>query len=192
MRWPTSPSRSEPRRPLAVLVLLLTLLYPLLIYTGVERLEPRWLALLLLAVALLRAVSARQSWWWFAALGAALLAALSMFGNSLLPLKLYPLLVNLLLLLVFAASLRFPPPIIERLARLSEPELPPRAVRYTRRVTEVWCGFFVLNGGLSLLTALYASEAVWALYNGLISYLMMGLLFGVEWLFRQRLRAAHG
>lgn len=192
MRWPTSPSRSEPRRPLAVLVLLLTLLYPLLIYLGIERFEPRWLALLLLALALLRALSSRQSWWWFAALGAALLAALSMSGNSLLPLKLYPLMVNLVLLLVFAASLRFPPPIIERLARLSEPDLPPRAVRYTRRVTEVWCGFFVLNGGLSMLSALYASEALWALYNGLISYLLMGLLFGVEWLVRQRVRAAHG
>ncbi len=58
--------------------------------------------------------------------------------------------------------------------------------RYTRRVTQVWCGFFVLNGGLALCTALWASDAGWALYNGLVAYVLMGLLFAGEWLVRRR------
>ena len=62
---------------------------------------------------------------------------------------------------------------------------------YTRRVTQVWCGFFVFNGSLALLTALYASDGVWMLYNGLLAYVLMGILFAGEWLVRQRVRAVH-
>jgi uncharacterized membrane protein len=95
------------------------------------------------------------------------------------------------MLAVFSTSLRFGPPLVERLARLQEPDLPPFAVAYTRRVTQVWCGFFVLNGSLALLTALYASDRVWMLYNGLLAYVMMGVLFAGEWLVRRRVKAAH-
>ena len=111
--------------------------------------------------------------------------------NQALPLKLYPALINAVLLVVFAASLAFPPTAVERIARLSEPDLPPSGVAYTRRVTQVWCGFFVLNGALALATALWMSDRAWALYNGLIAYGLIGLLFGVEWLVRQRVRAGH-
>ena len=95
-----------------------------------------------------------------------------------------------MLLAVFAISLRYPPSAIERLARLQEPDLPESGVRYTRRVTQVWCGFFIVNGSIALATVLWASDAAWALYNGLIAYLLMGLLFAAEWLVRRRVRAA--
>jgi uncharacterized membrane protein len=106
-------------------------------------------------------------------------------------LKLYPALVNAVMLAVFAVSLRFPPSAVERIARLSDPHLPPQGVAYTRRVTQVWCGFFVLNGVAALATALWASDQVWAFYNGLLAYVLMGALFGGEWLIRQRVMAAH-
>ena len=112
--------------------------------------------------------------------------------NDALPIKLYPVAVNALMLALFGLSLRHPPSMIERFARLQEPDLPTHAIAYTRRVTQVWCGFFVINGTLALLTALYASTDVWALYNGLIAYLLMGALFAGEWLVRQRVRARHG
>ena len=73
------------------------------------------------------------------------------------------MLVNASLLVLFAASLLHPPSLIERLARLQQPDLPAAAVAYTRRVTQVWCGFFVLNGSIAAYTALYASAAQWAL-----------------------------
>ncbi|MGJ4749149.1 hypothetical protein ACQV5M_22485, partial [Leptospira sp. SA-E8] len=108
------------------------------------------------------------------------------------PLKLYPVLVNAVLLAVFAWSLRHPPAVIERLARLAEPALPPSGVAYTRGLTRVWCGFFIVNGLLALVTALWPRQAggdeIWALYNGLIAYLLMGLLFAGEWLLRPHLR----
>ncbi|MFD2453464.1 COG4648 family protein [Ideonella paludis] len=111
-----------------------------------------------------------------------------------MPLKLYPVWVNAVLLLVFGWSLWRGPPVIEQLARLSEPELPPRAVAYTRQVTQVWCGFFVLNGSVAAYTALACNEQTWAIYNGVVAYVLMGLLFGIEWCVRQRVKASveHG
>jgi len=171
-----------------VVVTIMTMVYPLLVYFGLQRIEPRWLALLLVGVALARAWLTRQRFWFAAAVGAMLLGLASVLGNAILPLKLYPVLVNGVLLCVFGASLRWPPSAIERLARLTEPNLPPAAIAYTRTVTQVWCGFFVVNGLLALATALWATVEIWSLYNGLIAYVLMGLLFGGEWLVRQRLK----
>lgn len=174
-----------------VLLGLLSLAYPPLVYLGLGHFEPRWMALPLAAMAVVRAVATREKMWLAAAVGALVLAGSSMLGNNALPLKLYPVLVNGVLLAVFATSLAYPPSVIERLARLREKDLPPSGVAYTRRVTQVWCGFFVLNGALACATALFASDATWALYNGLIAYGLMGLLFAGEWVVRQRVRARH-
>lgn len=170
---------------------LLSLAYPFLVYGALGRFEPRWLALLLFAVAVLRAVGSRQAVWWFAAAGTGVLALTATVFNQAMPLKLYPVLVNVVMLAVFAGSLRFPPTVIERLARLQEPDLPAAAVRYTRRVTQVWCVFFVVNGGLALFTAFWTSDRIWAFYNGFLAYVLMATLFAAEWLVRQRVKAGH-
>jgi len=176
-------------------VLALTAAYPLLILVGLGReVPPRQLALLLLVLGLLRLWAGGRGPVRVRGLAAAALALAA--GSALLdhrlPLKLYPVLVNATLLGVFGASLLRGPPLVERLARLTEPDLPPQGVAYTRRVTQVWCGFFVVNGSLALATALWASERTWALYNGGIAYVAMGALMGGEWLLRQRLRARVG
>lgn len=182
-----------PKLP-ALALALATLAFPPAVYLAHGRLEPRWLALALTALAFARAWSTRQAFWWVAAAVAGVMAAASVSFNAWGPLKLYPALVNGVLLLVFAASLARPPSLIERLARLSEPDLPPAAVRYTRRVTQVWCVFFVANGAVALATALWASTETWAFYNGFIAYVLMAVLFGAEWVIRQRVKArsAHG
>lgn len=168
---------------------LLTLAYPLLVFFGLSHFEPRWLAILLVIVAIARAYATRDLAWLAAAIGAAILALAGAFTNNALPLKLYPVLVSLVFLCVFAFSLRFPPTVIERLARLQEPNFTASGVRYTRRVTQVWCAFFILNACISIVTAVWASNAIWVLYNGFISYLLMGALFVCEWLVRRRVRA---
>lgn len=173
-------------RAATVAAWLATLLYPLAIWFGLARFEPRWLALALLALALLRAAVSREPVWLVAAAGAALLVLASWLSNDGLPLKLYPVLVNAAMLGVFAISLRHPPTVIERLARLKEPDLPASAIPYVTRVTQAWCLFFVVNGGIALWTAVAASDATWALYNGLVAYLLMGAMFAGEWLLRPR------
>ncbi|MES2740469.1 MAG: hypothetical protein V4754_05895 [Pseudomonadota bacterium] len=177
---------------LSVLTACITLLYPLAIWFGHGRIEPRWLAGILLLAAATRLpslkLSAAARW---SVAGALVLVGCATWSNLLLPLKLYPVLVNAALLAAFGYSLAAPPSMIERLARLREPHLPPAAVAYTRRVTQVWCGFFIVNGAIALGTALWASAAVWSLYTGVIAYALMGMLFGAEWLLRQRFKRRH-
>lgn len=174
------------------LLWLATLLYPAIVYWGLGRFEPRWMALFLLAVALARALVMRDAVWTAAAGGALLLVALSVVDNLSLPLKLYPVLVSAVMLTVFGLSLRHPPSAVERIARLREPDLPPEGVAYTRRVTAIWCAFFIANGTVAAITAIWASDRVWALYNGLVAYVLMGALFAGEWLLRPRRRAESG
>lgn len=167
--------------------------YPLVILAGLSFFEPRFVALVLISLLLLRHWSAasrlvgampRLQWVVLAAL--LLLGVLTTLTNSETLLRLYPAAVNLGMLLLFGFTLVSPPSMIERFARLSEPELSPAAIRYTRSVTWVWCGFFVANGAVAAWTAVSASRTAWALYNGLIAYLLMGALFLGEWLVRRR------
>lgn len=98
----------------------------------------------------------------------------------------YPVVVNSVMLAVFGGSLWSAMPIVERLARLRDPELPETAVHYTRRVTQIWCLFFIANGSIALFTALYGDMALWTAWNGMIAYLLMGTLMAGEWLVRRR------
>jgi uncharacterized membrane protein len=177
---------------MTVLTTALTLLYPLAIWFGHGHIEPRWLAgLLLLAVltrlrALKLSVAAR---WWVA--GALVLVGCAIWSNLLLPLKLYPVLVNCALLAGFGYSLTTPVSAVERMARLRGEEFGPAAQAYMRGVTQVWCCFFVMNAAIAFALALWASAGLWSLYTGVISYGLMGLLFAVEYLVRLRFKRLH-
>ncbi len=188
---PAMPAPDARKAPpwLTALLLAVSVAYPLVVWLALGHVSPRWIALLLVALALARAAVTREAFWIGAAALATLLAAASFLGDRWGPLKLYPVLVNGVMLGLFALSLWRGPTVVERLARLREPALPAAAVAYTRRVTQVWCGFFVANGAVALATALWASPAAWALWNGLLSYAAMGLLMGGEWLVRKRVRA---
>lgn len=180
-----------------VILILVVAAYPLAVYFGIQYLSLGYLLAVLLAVAGLRlllmptqkaAAGGRLGAGALAAILAAVCAASWLRGDSA-GLLWYPVLVNLVMLGVFAYSLTQPQSVIERLARLQEPELPPSGVRYTRRVTQVWCIFFVINGSIAAATALAADLDLWTLYNGLIAYLLMGTLLAGEWLVRMRVRA---
>lgn len=122
--------------------------------------------------------------------GALLIIGITFWSNTMLPLKLYPVIVNVGMLLLFGLSLFFPPTVVERIARIKEPNLSDVGVKYTRCVTQVWCVFFVFNGTIAFLTACFMSHIIWSLYNGLIAYILMGLLFGIEYLCRLRFKKA--
>jgi len=173
---------------LAAVLLVVSLAYPVVVYLALGHVSPRWIALLLVVLALARAWVTRESFWLGAAALATVLAVASLLGDRWGPLKLYPALVNLVMFGLFAMSLWRGPTVVERLARLRETNFPPAAIAYTRRVTQVWCGFFVVNGLIAVATALWASAAAWALYNGLLSYVAVGVLTGGEWLVRRRVR----
>lgn len=163
---------------------------PFLIYFALRRFEPREVGLMLLTLLLLRTPGKlmaflRRPGALLAVAGAVLVLSLLWRSNDPAWVLAYPVFMNALMFGIFAASLIHPPSLIERLARLKHPDLPPAGVAYTRRVTQVWCGFFVANGSIAAWTAFAASRETWVLYNGFISYLLMGVLFAGEWLYRR-------
>ena len=81
----------------------------------------------------------------------------------------YPVMVNTVLLTLFIYSLKKPPTIIERFARLKYHDLSQTEIRYTRLVTICWCYFFLFNGSIALITCFMDNLAWWTLYNGGIS-----------------------
>jgi uncharacterized membrane protein len=175
------------------LVAALLAAYPLAVYWGLAHLSPRIIGLLLLAVLLLRwSLGGAAAWQRAALVLAGALAVLAWAGDTALPLKLYPVAMNAALLGAFALSLWRPPSLVETIARRREPRLPPEGVAYTRRVTQAWCVFFLLNGSVALATALGASDEIWMLYNGLLAYGLIGAMFAGEWLVRRRVRRQWG
>jgi uncharacterized membrane protein len=164
-------------------------LYPFAVYFGMEHFAPWQFGLLLGSLWLARALTGerRPGSLWMAGAALAFCLLLALFDNPLL-LRWYPVLISGFMLTLFGLSLKYGPPVAERLARLSEPALPEKAIRYTRQVTVAWSVFFLCNGLLAAALTLWAPLSWWTLYNGLISYGLMGLLFAIEWLLRQRVR----
>lgn len=165
------------------------LLYPFAVYFGMAHMAPWQFGLLLGGLWLARALSAPQQAGgrWMAVVPVCFCALLALINSAQL-LRWYPVLINSLMLALFGLSLKFGPPLVERLARLREPQLPAAAIHYTRQVTQVWCLFFLINGLIAAALTLWAPLSWWTLYNGLIAYGLIGLLFAAEWLTRQRVR----
>ncbi len=177
---------------MAVLHPLLALAYPALIYFALRVASPRVVALCALALLAARlalvapgrlAAYARLARLPAAAFaGATLVSAL---WNDAVSLLLTPALVSFALLISFVLSFHQPETVIETFARDQLGTLAPEERAYCRRVTALWCAFFLGNGALAAQLALADAKEAWALYTGCVSYVLMGLLFASEFVYRQ-------
>jgi len=171
-----------------------SILYPIVAAVSVRAFGPGWVLIGLGALLLLRSLLGLQnkvpgSLTWGLLLVAAALAFVALIDPEL-SVRLYPAFMNAAMLITFARTLWRPPSMIERFARLMEPDLPESGVRYTRAVTWIWVGFFAINGAIAVWTALYANWTTWTLYNGLIAYVGIGALIVCEMLVRPFFRRA--
>lgn len=82
------------------------------------------------------------------------------------------------MLMVFGNSLRHGrTPLIERIARVSTPTMPMALCRYTRRLTGIWCFYFLV---VALTALLIEHSSVWI--SGLLWLSAVGLFIGEHWL----------
>lgn len=172
---------------------LLALGYPFVVLAGLRWWEPRQLALLVGALLLLRAVLGwrqltRQALVRLAAPALLVVAVLlpTLFWNDPLLLLFVPVAMNLALLVAFGRTLWRGPPLVETLARLQVPDLPADECRYCRSVTWVWCAFFAANAVACAALALVGDLHVWALYTGLLAYLLVGFVYAIEFVVRSK------
>ena len=181
------------RKFITLILIILVVFYPFIIYFGLKHFNLRYAILSIAFIFLLRLFFIKRTSQQVTGLGLAplilpliglIICILGFIINSPIIIKLYPVLINLLLFSIFSYSLIYPPTIIEKLARLQTKILPKQAIAYTRKVTIAWCIFFILNGSVSLYTLIFSSIEIWALYNGLIAYLLIGLFFVIEYIIR--------
>jgi len=176
---------------MGILQAVLFLAYPFVVYVAYRRLETRAVGGLLLglnalSLALRIRGPAAEIWQLVRQhLGLVLLIGLVIVTGQRFVLLLLPTAVSVFLLGTFSWSLRVGPPIVERFARLVDPDLPDFCVPYCRKVTIVWCGFFAANAVCMTLLALVGPFEWWALYTGLVSYLLLGALFAAEFILRK-------
>jgi uncharacterized membrane protein len=184
MRYPT-------RLPdlLPVLAGIGSVLYPFLVYFGLPHLRPGLLVALAVGIGGLHLLRRRgrgvMPRWSFVAIGCVLLALLAL--RPVLAAQAYPPLVSLSLAATFGWSLAHPPTAIERIARLTHPDLSAEAVKHTSNVTKVWTVFFLANAAIASVCAVWFSVAIWTLWTGLVSYLLIGVLLIGEVMVRRRI-----
>ncbi|WP_243637392.1 hypothetical protein [Parashewanella curva] len=161
--------------------------YPFIVYLGLQFTDLRWVLVALAVILLIRLSALKEAdkalrlpvW------AGLLLVTLSFVTEQQGFILFYPVMVNLIFLFIFGYSLKSGLPMIERFARIREPELPEEAKPYLYKITQIWCGFFIVNASISMYTAMMTNLKIWSLYNGLISYLLSGSLFVGEWLYRK-------
>jgi uncharacterized membrane protein len=185
-------SRNNNARLSAVALAAGGLAYPFVVYLALGRVPAG--ALALVAVAL---IAARIGVMRGGVLARSLIPVLMVVAVATLCLTLanaqvatlaYPVLMSLGMAAAFGQSLRNGPSLVQVFASLREPAPSPAAQVYMRKVTAVWFVFLIINAVLSAATAASGDLALWTLYNGLISYALMGTLFAVEYAIRRRVQ----
>ena len=179
-----------------IFLYIVAVIYPVFVFVSlvVLKIPPRYFSIFIVLIALVSFLGfTSQKKDRFRVLSAGLLGAAGLacfFSNSPLFLKLYPVLMNAVMLIIFAYTLIAPPVIIFRFAVLQDKTIKgslaeKRIENYCRKVTIIWCAFFVFNGGIAVWTVFSGSDLLWSVYNGGISYIIMGSLFAGEFLVRK-------
>lgn len=166
--------------------------YPVAAWFLLGSFSPRVAALLLLtvmapsAIARLRGLdrAAMRSLALVPIVAATILLLAALIGSTRFTLLL-PTAINATLFVAFAPTLWRGPPLVERFARLTVSDLGEAELRWCRSWTFVWSIFFVVNGGIALALALGGSLFAWTAYTGIVGYIAMGMLFGIEYTVRK-------
>ncbi len=171
-------------------------LYPLLVFVLIDKAPPGLLVVVLATLGIARLATtriverrARIGAIW----GLLAFCAIAWAGAQSDLVKLYPVLVSIVGMGYGLWTLAHPPSAAERFARAANPDeqFDDRKRAYTRRVTQVWVGFFLVNASMAAYTTFGTSIEVWTLYNGLISYILIGLVFSGEYAIRCVVRRKH-
>lgn len=165
----------------------LFLAYPYLVYRGIET------GLVWIAPAIFAAIFLRQSLmsqnvrikWVKASIAIVLL--LGSYYMQTMTAKVLPILIQLLLMSFFGRTLlkNNQPSFVERFVRLQFPEFPEAITVYCRQLTMVWTGFFAMNVIIITVLAVWGAEYWWSFYNGVVIYLLMGLIIIIEYIYRR-------
>ena len=166
------------------------LAYPALVHLSVLTGSPLLSGLALVALYcgfVYPALARRRPWAWLGlALAAAGSAWLVRLDAQRYALVLPPIVLPAMMALWWAPTLRAgQTPFITRIAATIRGPLSPEHAAYTRGVTVLWVGLFVLLALAGAATALWGSPRLWSDVTNLFSPALIGLVFVVEYAYRR-------
>jgi len=101
--------------------------------------------------------------------------------------KLYPALASIAYLTIMITSFIFPPPLayyfVDIFNKSIKTKIPKEIFdNFCFRASVVWCVFFLVDAIIALITVYFTSELFWGVYNGGVTYCIMGLIFVGEFI----------
>jgi uncharacterized membrane protein len=176
------------KRLLNLLIVVISVIYPLMVYFSIQDLSPVFFSLLIAGLALVKfaispdKTSKHELSLLIASLACALFIA---FSKNEYSIKLYPVIISCFVGGLFALSLLDKESFIERLARMRGKTISCHAKIYTRRLTIIWSLLLFINAMIALYLAYYATTESWVLYCGLLSYVFFGCFILAELIYRR-------
>lgn len=176
------------------LVVLFFIIYPFVVYFGLNYFPPSFFGLVLVILLAIRfgVIKSDERKLMLPILAIFIVYAIAtvIFDNTNMVLY-YPALVNFVMCFVFANSLRHEEPLLLRLVKARGMATSKHTPGYLFWLTGLWAIFFAINGLISLWTSSISLQA-WTLYNGLISYFIIAVLMIGELLFRRYYKKKKG
>ncbi|AFJ43174.1 hypothetical protein CHQ84_03845 [Francisella noatunensis subsp. orientalis] len=170
------------------LILIIIILYPFIVYIGLNLLSIKYLGLIIVLIFILRLLILKKDpniTWKLITIVGILLAGIAIIVDNITVMLLYPVFVSISLFCIFCYSLFQDKSLITKLAiRISKEPPPDYAIKYTWYVTLAWCIFFAINACISVYTIILGSVQLWTLYNDFISYILIGLMMLSETIIR--------
>lgn len=112
------------------------------------------------------------------------------FYTKIEAVKFYPIVMNFIFFTIFLCSLMGKETVIQKIARLTDGKLEEPIRTYTKNLTYVWIIFLFVNFIISVYS-LFLSDYFWMLYNGFVSYLLIGTVFIIELIVRYFFKKRH-
>jgi len=168
----------------------LIIAYPLVAYIALWLEQPLIIIGYLMSIFLILAVEKFQNKHLEA--GFMMLMVVAIIGYLMQPafrqylLFLPPMLMLLSLFILFAQSLLSgQTPLITRYASMLGDSLDERHLRYNRNLTSIWAVFFLLMTITSILLAIFTSLEAWSFFTYVLSYILLGSFFVIEFMYRK-------
>ena len=162
------------------------LLYPYLVYRGVKEGVVWFAPAAIASIYFFQAVKARSKRVRIKKTAIVIILFLGAIFYQDVMAKLMPIIIQLSLMLFFGKTLLRGkgPSLVERFASLEFPVMPSALSRYCRHLTIMWTSFFAFNVVTCILLAFFAPVEWWAIFTGVLIFMLTAILMVAEYIWR--------
>ena len=165
-----------------ILIGIFVIAYPFMVFYALQQnVAIRFIGLVLLMVVIFSFMRNKNKYMLISGL---FLCFLIILFNQEIFLKFYPVLMNTAVCTIFTLSLKKTPLITQFAQKMQKEPLNQEKLNYTRKATKAWAIFMFMNTVASLITV-FLSDEIWAIYNGFISYILIGTMMLSEYIIRK-------